>query len=193
MAHRKIRHYGTCKAECHDRRSCIAITSIHPTATTTTLHEIDTNVHDPLLTEVTSFPLKTHINLQPSQIKLKEEQREKLFKADVQTGIVFEYKSRVSKAIRSSIVATSLEENFNPILALKVVLVALPAHRRGETLKRRLDLFFAGDVEGLLSELRDAASKAHSLRKTPQRAATQTGPYPPAMAALAAGCPGTAL
>ena len=99
----------------------------------------------------------------------------------------------MSKAIRSSIVAASLEENFDPILALKVVLLALPAHRRGETLKRRLDLFFAGDVKGLLSVLRDAASKAHSLRKTPQRAATQTGPYPPAMAALAAGCPGKAL
>ena len=53
----------------------------------------------------------------------------------INTGIVFEYASRVAKAIRAAVSAAALDANFNPLLVLKVVLASNPPNRRKEQMK----------------------------------------------------------
>ena len=192
---KKSRHCSICGAEGHDKRTCISAKSSPSTLVISSMasHSEDLSVGLNVLPEPRNLNSENQNSNQSSRIQLTEEQREKFLSSDIQTGIVFEYKSRVGKAIRSSVVAASVESNFDPLLALKAVLIALPAHRRGEILKRRLDLFFTGNAAGLLTELQEAASKAQSIKKKPQREISNTSPNRPAMAALAAGCPGKAL
>jgi hypothetical protein len=99
----------------------------------------------------------------------------------------------MAKAIRSAVVAAAVENNFDPLVALKPVLFASPPHRRGETRKKLVELFFAGDVEGLLAAARKMACKPHSSHHLRPRSRPLHIPHPAALAALAAGRPGRAL
>lgn len=69
--------------------------------------------------------------------------------------------------------AAAVESNFDPIVAIKVVIIALPPNRSGEVLKTRLDLFFAANSEGLIGELSKAADKTKH-KKIPSAALLRT-------------------
>jgi hypothetical protein len=128
-----------------------------------------------------------------SHIRLSDAQRDELLAFDFTTGIVFASAKRVGKAIRSAVISAALNDNFDPLVALKVVLAAGPSTRRGALMKTRLDLFFDGDVDGLLEHARKLAAKPRSGLRLRPRPADSSRPHAAAMAALAAGRPGRAL
>ena len=129
----------------------------------------------------------------PSRIRLTDQEREEFLQLQINTAIVLDYTSMVAKAVRSALSAAAVESNFDSLLALKPVLAAAPNHRRGELHKRRLDLFFNGNVGGLLTEARSAGRRPADRRLPPKRGVGREEPDVHAMAALSAGMPGRAL
>ena len=109
------------------------------------------------------------------------------------TCVVLNYANRCGKAIRSAISAAALDNNYDPLLALKIVLAAAPSHRRAEVRKRKLDAFFAGDTNCLLAEARKESAIAPATRSQLRRRRNIYGADANAMSALAAKMPGRAL
>ena len=128
-----------------------------------------------------------------SRIRFDDDEREELLSSPIGTACVLDYANRCGKAIRSAVAAAATDSNFDPILALKIVLAAAPPHRRGEMRKRRLDAFFGNDSRSLMEELRKQKSFAHTTRGMSKRKLNAQGADAAAMTALTAGMPGRAL
>ena len=95
--------------------------------------------------------------------------------------------------MRAAIAAAAYENNFDPLIALKIVLAAAPPRRRGEMRKKRLDAFLNADLDTLLDEARKHKTPHISTRSHEIRRKTEEGADAAAMAALNAGMPGRAL
>lgn len=128
-----------------------------------------------------------------SKIRFDDAQREELLGAQISTCIILDYAKRCSKAIRSAMAAAAFDDNYDPLLALKVVLAAAPPRRRGEVRKKLLDAFFASDVNFLITHIATQKPTSVKTRIGDQRRLNAQGADASAMLALSAGMPGRAL
>ena len=131
--------------------------------------------------------------LAPSRIKLNDLQREAILAAPVTTCSLLDYATRCKKAIRSAMAAAAFEYNYDPIVALKIVLSAAPPRRRGEHRKKLLDAYFESNIGCIMDQVEKCSAPKAKTRAACARRLNSQGADASAMAALSAGMPGRAL